>query len=156
MSGTPSTTRRPWTTTATDVTTVVEPPLLVATKDDGQATVVAGMAGHASRSPSPTPGPSSDADNVILADDVPAAFTAGSPSADLAGTARPRRQRDRLRRTPTSLAPGATWTISVPYGVGPSVPAQTVVNVATVTNDESFSGVTAADSTDVTESQTSA
>ncbi len=53
---------------------------------------------------------------------------------------------------PASLAPGATWTISVPYGVGSGIAAQTVTNTATATSDENPGGVSAVDATDVTAS----
>ena len=85
-------------------------------------------------------------------DPVPDAFTVGTPTADLGGDCSASSGNLVTCALPSTLAPGPIWTVTVPYSVEPSVSLQTVVNVATVTNDESFAGVTAADSTDVTES----
>ena len=57
---------------------------------------------------------------------VPAALTAGSPSADLGGDCSGSVGNTIACDLPASLAPGATWTITVPYTVGSDVPAQTV------------------------------
>ena len=112
---------------AADATTVVESAAWSSTKDDGQASVVAGTGGHAYTITVTNSGPS-DADSVVVDDAVPAAFTAGSPSADLGGDCtRLGRQRDPLQPA-GQPRPGATWTISVPYAVGAGVPAQTVTN----------------------------
>ncbi|MGZ8502131.1 MAG: hypothetical protein ACXWW6_04685, partial [Candidatus Limnocylindrales bacterium] len=55
---------------------------------------------------------------------------------------------------PASLGVGATWTISVPYDVAPTVSPQTVTNTATAQSDEDPAVVSASDSTDVVESAT--
>ena len=134
---------------ATDSTTVLELASLVLTKDDGLASVVAGTAGHAYTITVTNGGPS-DADNVSLTDPVPAAFSVGSPSADLGGDCSGSAGNSVACTLPASLPVGATWTITLPYGVGPGVAAQTVTNTATATSDENLAGVTAGDATDVT------
>ncbi len=136
---------------ASDTTTVVESAVLVVAKDDGLATVVAGTSGHV-YTISVTNGGPSDADTVSVADVVPAALTAGSPSADLGGDCSGSIGNTIACDLPASLAPGATWTITLPYTVGSDVPAQMVSNTATATSDENPAGVAALDGTDVTTS----
>ena len=134
---------------ATDGTMVVEVANLVVTKDDGLASVVAGTAGHAYTITVTNGGPS-DADNLVVDDTVPAAFTVGTPIADLSGDCSGSAGNTIHCTLPASLPVGATWTITLPYGVGPGVAAQTVTNTATATSDENLAGVTAGDATDVT------
>ena len=119
------------------------------TKDDGQASVLAGTAGHAWLITVTNSGPS-DADSVRLDDAVPAALSAGSPSADRGADCSASAGNTIACSLPASLAPGATWTISVPYAVGSGVPAQTVTNTAVATSAENPAGVSATDQTDVT------
>ncbi|MGZ3586355.1 MAG: hypothetical protein ACXVAP_03805, partial [Candidatus Limnocylindrales bacterium] len=138
---------------ASDTTTVLEAAALSVTKDDGLATVAAGTGGHAYTITVTNGGPS-DADSVVLDDTVPPAFSAGTPSADLAGDCTGSVGNTIHCSLPASLAPGASWTITVPYSVGPAVPAQTVANTATATSAENPLGVAATDLTDVTPSAT--
>ncbi len=136
-----SSTRSAADNSATDTTTVVETAVLVVTKDDGLASVVGRHApATPTRSPSPTPGPPTPT-TWSSTTACPAALSAGSPSADLGGRLhRLARQRRSTAALPASLAPGATWTISVPYAVAASVAAQTVSNTAIATSDENPGG----------------
>ena len=129
----------------TDVTAVA--PLAVAV-DDGRASVVAGTGGYA-YTITVTDGGPSDAHAVVLHDDVPAAFTVGVPSADLGGDCSASSGNTVVCSLPADLAPGATWTISVPYAVAAAVAPQTVVDTATATSTEDPAGVSAGDSTEV-------
>ncbi len=134
---------------AADATTVVESAVLVVAKDDGQSSVTAGDGlGHAYTITVTNQGPS-DADTVRIDDTVPAAVIAGSPTADLAGDCTASAGNTIGCTLPASLAPGATWTISVPYTVAASVPAQTVTNLAVASSAENPGGQSAADQTDV-------
>ncbi|MGZ6260797.1 MAG: hypothetical protein ACXWN5_08100, partial [Candidatus Limnocylindrales bacterium] len=133
---------------ASDTTTVLEAAALSVTKDDGLATVAAGTGGHAYTITVTNGGPS-DADSLVLDDSVPPAFSAGAPSADLAGDCTGSVGNTVHCSLPASLAPGATWTITLPYSVGSAVPAQTVANTATATSAENPLGVAATDLTDV-------
>ena len=121
------------------------------TKDDGLTSVLAGTTGHAYTITVTNSGPS-DADSVRLDDVVPAALSAGSPSADTGGDCTASLGNTIACSLPASLAPGATWTITVPYAVGAAVPAQTVSNTATATSAENPAGVSASDATDITTS----
>ena len=94
----------------------------------------------------------SDADNLVVDDPVPAAVTAGTPSADLGGDCSSSAGNTIHCSLSTRLAPGATWTLSLPYSVGSSVVAQTVTNTATAASDENPGGVPASDATTVTAS----
>ncbi len=135
--------------TAADATTVVEMAVLSITKDDGQTSVTAGDGlTHAYTIIVTNQGPS-DADAVRLDDTVPAALTAGIPTADLAGDCTSSAGNTIGCTLPASLAPGASWTISVPYTVVASVPAQTVTNLAVAASAENPGGQSAADQTDV-------
>ncbi len=135
---------------ATDTTTVVEVATLVVGKDDGLASVTAGDGlGHTYTITVTNQGPS-DADNLEVADNVPAAISAGPPTADQSGDCSGSLGNSISCALPASLAPGATWTISFPYSVGAGVPAQALTNTATATSDENPAGVAASDLTDVT------
>jgi uncharacterized repeat protein (TIGR01451 family) len=133
---------------ATDTTTVLEDAPLVVTKDDGQTSVAAGTSGHAYTIAVTNNGPS-DADTLFVDDAVPAALSAGNSSADLAGDCSGSAGNTIHCTLPANLAPGATWTITVPYSVGSSVAAQTVSNTASATSDENPAGVVALDATDI-------
>jgi uncharacterized repeat protein (TIGR01451 family) len=135
--------------TASDATDVTVSADLAVSVTDGLATVVAGTGGHAYTITITNSGPS-DADTVVLDDVLPAAFTAGTPSADLGGDCSTSSGNTIACTLPASLAPGATWTITIPYAVGAAVTAQTVTNTATALSDENPAGVTASDATDVT------
>ena len=135
---------------ASDTTLVLEAATLTLTKDDGLANVVAGTGGHAYTLTLSNGGPS-DADAVSVTDSVPGAFTAGVPSADLGGDCSASSGNVISCSLPASLAPGATWTITVPYVVAPAVAAQTVTNTALATSAENPLGVSASDTTDVLE-----
>ena len=141
---------------ATDSTTVVEVAGLVVATDDGLATVVAGDGLTHGYTITITNNGPSDADTVVLDDILPAAFTAGSPSADLGGDCTTSSGNTIHCTLPASLAPGATWTITIPYAVAASVPAQTVTNTATALSDENPAGVAAGDTTVVTRAPTPA
>jgi uncharacterized repeat protein (TIGR01451 family) len=134
---------------ATDDTTVIEAATLLVTKSDGLATVVAGTIGHAYTITVTNSGPS-DADTVVLDDSVPAAFSAGSPGADLGGDCSASVGNTIHCTLPASLSVGATWTITVPYAVAASVAPQAVTNTATAVSDENTGGIAASDLTDVT------
>ncbi len=122
---------------------------LTVTVDDGLASVVAGTGGHLYTITVTNGGPS-DAHAVVVADPVPAAFTAGVPSATLGGDCSASAGNAVSCSLPGALAAGASWTISVPYAVASGVPAQTVTNAATATSTENPGGVSGSDATDVT------
>ena len=134
---------------AADATTVVETATLVVATTDGQTSVPAGTTGWAYTISVTNQGPS-DADTVRVDDAVPAAVTAGGPSADLGGDCTASAGNTIACSLPASLTPGATWTITVPYAVPAATAAQTVTNTALATSAENPAGVTAADPTDVT------
>ena len=121
---------------------------LAVSVDDGQASVVAGTGGYTYTITVTNGGPS-DAHAVVLHDDVPAAFTVGVPSADLGGDCSASSGNTVVCSLPADLAPGATWTISVPYAVATAVEPQTVVDTATATSTEDPAGVSTSDSTEV-------
>jgi uncharacterized repeat protein (TIGR01451 family) len=135
--------------TASDTTTVVELSTLTVTKDDGLASVVAGDGlSHAYTVTISNAGPS-DADSVVLDDVVPAAFTVGTPSADVGGDCTGSAGNTVGCTLPASLGVGATWTVTIPYTVGPAAAPGTVTNTATATSAENPLGVAGSDVTDV-------
>ncbi len=133
---------------ASDATTVLVGAPLSVTKDDGLATVTAGTGGHGYTITVTNGGPS-DAHTVVLDDAVPGALTVGPPSADLGGDCSGSAGNTVHCTLPADLAPGATWTISVPYGVAAGVLPQTVTNTATARSAEFPGGWSAGDVTDV-------
>ena len=68
------------------------------------------------------------------------------PDADLGGDCSASSGNTISCSLPASLAPGATWTISVPYAVAASASPATVINSVTATSDENPLGVDATDS----------
>ena len=134
-----------------DSTTVTDVASLTTSTDDGQVSVVAGTGGYGYTITVTNSGPS-DTHGVVLDDLVPAAFTAGPPSADLGGDCSGSAGNTIHCTLPGALAPGATWTISVPYAVAAGVPAQTVTNIAGAVSVEDPSGSIDPDATDVTTS----
>ncbi len=133
---------------ATDSTTVSVIASLVIEKSDGLVSVEAGTSGHAYTVTIGNDGPS-DAHAVSLSDPVPAALTAGAPSADLSGDCGASAGNAVVCDLPIDLAPGTTWTITIPYAVPAGRPAATVVNLATATSAEDPIGVGATDQTDL-------
>ncbi len=133
---------------ASDTTMVVTVAPLTVTVTDGQASVTAGTGGYAYTITVTNGGPS-DAHGVVLDDGVPGAFTVGLPSADLGGDCSGSVGNTVTCLLPADLAPGATWTISVPYAVAPSVLPQTVTDTVLATSAEDPAGQTASDATDV-------
>ena len=132
-----------------DSTTVTDVASLTVSTDDGLVSVVAGTGGHGYTITVTNNGPS-DTHGVVLDDLVPAAFTAGPPSADLGGDCSGSAGNTIHCTLPGALGPGATWTISVPYAVAAGVPAQTVTNIAGAVSVEDPSGSIDPDATDVT------
>ncbi len=133
---------------ASDTDTVAEVADLAVTKTDGLASVQAGTGGHAYTITVTNNGPS-DADGVILADGVPGPLTAGVPSADLGGDCSGSSGNTVTCSLPTSLAPGATWTVTIPYAVAPAAALGPVTNTVTVVSDENPIGIEATDATTV-------
>jgi uncharacterized repeat protein (TIGR01451 family) len=133
---------------ATDTDEVVEVADLIVAKDDGEATVAAGTGGYAYTIVVTNEGPS-DADGVSLADDVPAAVSVGSPSADLGGDCSASSGNAVACFLPSTLGVGETWTVTIPYDVDASAPLGDVVNTATVVSDEDPVGVDASDTTEI-------
>ncbi len=135
--------------TASDTTTVLELSTLTVTKDDGLASVVAGDGlGHAYTITVANSGPS-DADSVVVDDVVPGAMTAAAPAADLGGDCTASLGNTIHCTLPASLAVGATWTITIPYTVGPAATPGIVTNGATAASAENPLGVTGSDVTEV-------
>ncbi len=133
--------------TASDTTTVIELSALTVVKDDGLASAVAGDGlSHAYTVTVSNAGPS-DADSVALDDVVPAALTVGTPSADLGGDCTGSLGNTIACALPASLAVGATWTVTVPYTVGPGATPGTVTNTARATSAENPGGITGSDAT---------
>ena len=134
---------------ATDSTDVIEVAALLVTKDDGLTSVAAGTTGLAYTITVTNSGPS-DADGVVVDDSVPAGFSVGTPNADLGGDCSTSVGNTIQCTLPASLDVATTWTITVPYDVGPAVSPQTVTNTATALSDENPTGVSASDVTDLT------
>ena len=134
---------------ASDTDAVVEVAAIVVSKTDGLTSVVPGTGSHAYTIDITNDGPS-DADGIELSDVVPTAMTAGVPSADLGGDCSASSGNSIACRLPASLAPGATWTVTVPFGVDASASTGTAVNTATVVSDEYPFGIVASDATEVT------
>ncbi len=134
---------------ASDTDAVVEMADLVVSKTDGLTTVVPGTGSHAYTIAITNDGPS-DADAVELSDMVPTAMTAGVPSADLGGDCSASSGNSIFCRLPAGLAVGATWMVTVPYGVEASAATGTAVNTAAVVSDENLVGIVASDATEVT------
>ncbi len=134
---------------ASDTDAVVELAAIAVSKTDGLTSVVRGTGGHAYMIAITNNGPS-DADSVELSDVVPAAMTAGVPSADLGGDCSASSGNSIVCGLPASLAVGATWTVTVPYGVDASAMTGSAVNTATVVSDENSIGQGASDATEVT------
>ena len=134
--------------TATDTTTVIEVADLTVTKSDGETQVFAGSGGHAYTITVHGDGPS-DADAVTLSDTVPAGFIAGVPTADLGGDCTASSGNVIACSLPASLPPGATWTVTVPYGVAALATPGPVTNTATVASAEQPLGIDADDTTEI-------
>ncbi len=133
---------------AADTDTVVEAADLTVTKEDGEASVVAGTTGYAYTITVTNDGPS-DADGVSMTDVVPSRMSAGVPIADLGGDCSGSSGNTIECTLPGSLASGLTWTITIPYDVAASAPPGTAFNTATVVSDENQAGVTGSDATGV-------
>jgi uncharacterized repeat protein (TIGR01451 family) len=94
--------------------------------------------------------PATFKDDLVIHDLVPAALTAGSAIADLGSDCTGSTGNTIHCVLPAGLVPGSTWTVTVPYSVASSVPAQVVGNAGTATSDENPVGVAALDTTAIT------
>src|SRR5207253_7692521 len=88
-------------------------------------------------------------DGVVLDDMLPAAFSAGSPAADLSADCSGSSGNTIHCSLPASLGVGASWTLSLPYAVASDVAAGDVTNTASVVSDENPLGLSASDTTTV-------
>ncbi len=137
-------------TPITDTTTVdvVEDVALSVTKAFTAGPVIAGTGGHRFTISVTNTGQSS-ADSVNLTDSVDTALTISSISSATADCSAS--VGSDIDCTVASLAPGATATVDVVYGVDTSVPAGTVTNTAAATSAEVTTPVTASDTVTIVE-----
>jgi len=126
----------------------VEATALAATKTDGTTYVTAGTGGSTYTITLHNAGPS-DADHVIFDDTIPAPFIAGVPGSNLPADCTATIGNAIHCVLASSLAAGATWTITVTYSVPASATPTTVTNTAVFTTDEVPSGTSASDTTNV-------